>query len=388
MSFSRSSQRKYTKKELMQAYHDERAYLHEYYDSVKTLYPLLLDSRLITKSLYTSFDTKIVKCGKYIQVYKYQKTLTKKKSGYEKLKSDSRVVYDILNTDTDDLEYLEEKEEKKKMKKENNLKRIDEKNIKRSKFQLQRIIKSNEEIFKTFITLTFANFEKVKIDKKDIYYFLCPNVQIDFEYKLCYFNSFVCIKDKKEFNNNLENFTSISKANRTFNIWRSNLKKRLKNDFKYVCVPEFQKNGTVHYHLLTNINYNDILLLSKDEKKIYKRGKGWQIFKTVNSWRYGFSNCIDIKDFNVVAYLTKYMTKDIDNRLFGRRRYLYSQDLNKPSVVYYNSELDTKDLLNKVLGFNHDEVFNNFYADKNGLVINFSEYRELEELDINEVLCG
>ena len=46
---------------------------------------------------------------------------------------------------------------KEKVKKENKLKEIDEKNINRSKIELQKIIKTNEKAFKTFITLTFED---------------------------------------------------------------------------------------------------------------------------------------------------------------------------------------------------------------------------------------
>ena len=42
-----------------------------------------------------------------------------------------------------------------------------------------------------------------------------------------------------------------------------------------------------------------------------------------------------MKDINIIGYLSKYMTKDIDNRLFGKRRYLYSQNLVKPKTYFF-----------------------------------------------------
>lgn len=54
----------------------------------------------------------------------------------------------IVTVNTD---YLVKKENLNKERK------IELKNILRSKFQLQRLVKSNEDIFKTFITLTFAD---------------------------------------------------------------------------------------------------------------------------------------------------------------------------------------------------------------------------------------
>ena len=36
----------------------------------------------------------------------------------------------------------------------------------------------------------------------------------------------------------------------------------------------------------------------------------------------------------VVGYIAKYMTKDIDNRLFNRHRYFYSRNLIVPTTMY------------------------------------------------------
>ena len=103
---------------------------------------------------------------------------------------------------------------------------IEYKNIMRSKFQLQRLVKSNEDIFKTFITLTFE-----------------------------------------------ENLKDIDVANQKFKSWRTKIKSIFK-DFKYICVPEFQKRGAVHYHLLTNLEidkiYTYVRLKKECETKLVK----------------------------------------------------------------------------------------------------------------------
>ena len=353
-------------------------YIYNKSNNKSNLASLLLDSSLIFQSQIEMYDTKIIQCGEYIQVYKYQRRKDKKKKNIEKVKEEKNFFYDITKVDTDDLEKIKEKKEEKKV----IVNKIEERNIKRSKFQLQRLVKSNENIFKTFITLTFANFEKIKIDNKDLYYWLCPNIIINFDYTIIKQNNYVSIFDSFDFNKKIENYTSIKKANEKFNIWHSNFKKRLKNDFKYVCVPEFQKNGTVHYHLLTNINYTDFDLLSKDEKKIFKRGKGWQIFRTVNSWKYGFSNVIDLKNINIVGYISKYMTKDIDNRLFSKHRYFYSRGLLKPSVLYIDSSVNNR--LTKILDLDYYKSYCNNYTDLNGEIIEFIEYKKMQNVDILE----
>lgn len=403
MYFTRSSKKTYTREEIKRGEVDEYNYVVKpIVENSKRLATLLLDSSLITPSQIEFYDTKIIKCGKYVQIYRYQDRRNKKIKDIEKIKKNSindiknlddikkvvdieKVMYDITRVDTDNLIKIENN---KKEKKEIILKKIEERNINRSKFQLQRIVKSNEDLFTTFITLTFANFKKIEIDNKDLFYWLPPNNYMPVYFIVKKNNNFKDIVNYEDFKKKIENFTSISKANEKFDNWRSNFKKRLKNDFIYVCVPEFQQNGTVHYHLLTNINYTDFNLLSKDELKKYRpKEREWTIFRTLKSWKYGFSNVLDIKNMNVVGYMSKYMTKDIDNRLFGHRRYLCSQCLSKPSTIYLDSEIKQSkidDLIN-----NSSKTFNNLYSDNNGLVIEYCEYLlndELVSINIEKIL--
>lgn len=165
---------------------------------------------------------------------------------------------------------------------------VELKNINRSKINLQNLIKCNEKDFKTFFTLTFE-----------------------------------------------ENLTDVQKANKKFNVWRRNFKRSFP-DFKYVCVPEFQKRGAVHYHLMTNVPYSDTKVLL-EERRIYNKKSGWQVGKDVKGWCYGHSMAKNMDSINLVGYITKYMTKDIDDRLFSQHRYFYSQNLIKPEE--YNFDL-------------------------------------------------
>ena len=69
------------------------------------------------------------------------------------------------------------------------------------------------------------------------------------------------------------------------------------------------------------------------------------------------------------------MTKDIDDRLFGKHRYFYSQNLNKPQISYLNlsnkkhCEFLINILNNKTLIYNNKYI-DNFYNDE----ILFEEY--------------
>lgn len=280
----------------------------------------LLDSSLIIKyndwyfpkDIKEKYNTKIIKCGDYVQVYFFKNYSWRKKSNLEKL------------DDEDDLV------------KKSNINRLGEKNyvefrnVQRAKFKLQRLVKANEEVFKTFITLTFEENEK-----------------------------------------------DIKKANKKFNYWVSNIRK-LKKDFKYVCVPEYQKRGAVHYHLMTNIEITDNKIILSQEKRVKKTKKLKRLYD-VRYWNQGYSSVFDLKDIdNTTAYITKYMTKDVDNRLFGSRKYHFSRNLIQPKEYYIDlGEIKQFEYL-KNLTTNCEVKFNNIYKNKyNFEDVIFFEYKNL-----------
>lgn len=103
--------------------------------------------------------------------------------------------------------------------------------------------------------------------------------------------------------------------------------KRLYPDFKYLCVPEFQKDvdfmgnvklggGSVHYHLLCNLPFIE----KKELEGIW--GNGFAFIRKVDS--------ID----NLGAYVCKYLGKaNFDKRYFKKNKFFYSQNLLRPLVV-------------------------------------------------------
>ena len=110
-----------------------------------------------------------------------------------------------------------------------------------------------------------------------------------------------------------ENITEIKEANKRFVSFRKRLARYLEVPLEYIAVPEFQKRGAVHYHMLMNCPYIPHEVLAR-------------------LWGHGFVkiNCIDSVD-NLGAYVTKYMTKDNDEeRLAGRKSYFASYNLKKP----------------------------------------------------------
>jgi len=229
---------------------------------------ILLDSSLISeykkdfepKKLY---NLKVIDCGDYIQIYSFENSKLIRDREYEK------EIPELTKIDTDNL-YKKERVSK------NELRSISLTNAIRSKLACQRLAKSNMDKWETFITLTFE-----------------------------------------------DNITNISEANKIFHTWVCNVRK-LKKDMMYVAVPEFQKRGAVHYHILSNLGIKDTnIILPQKEKK--GNAKACNQLFDVKYWNKGFARVDFIKG-----------DEDIDNRLFGKHRYMYSQNLNKPKTSYIN----------------------------------------------------
>ena len=283
---------------------------------------LLLDSSLITETNLKEYDAKVIVCGDYVQVYKFRRKKLKDKD-LELFEDKKKIIFDEDNL----------------YKVENYIRRneigyIEYKNIIRSRNQLTRLIMANEKVFKTFITLTFESADE----------------------------------------------TRIKEANKKFHSWCVYIKRK-KRDFSYVCVPEYQKRGVVHYHLLTNLVINkdsDIIIPQKKftEKALKKLTEEQRkCCYDIIGWNKGFVRVDKLNNIDVTSYLTKYMTKDYDHRLYGHRRYMYSMNLKRP----LESNLDLSnykhyEYFEKIL--NRKELkFNSSYVDYFGDEVNFFEFR-------------
>lgn len=111
--------------------------------------------------------------------------------------------------------------------------------------------------------------------------------------------------------------------------WLNNQRRTNSPALLYLVIPEFHKDGAIHFHALLK-NYNGIL---KDSKKISPKGKN----KVYNlpSFRGGFTTCSKI-DHNLDAvadYVSKYITKDLIS-VFNKNRYFCSKYLKRPKKVY------------------------------------------------------
>ena len=131
--------------------------------------------------------------------------------------------------------------------------------------------------------------------------------------------------------------------------------------FSYIVIPERHKNGCLHFHMLTKDYKGSIV----DSGKKNKRG---QIIYNADSWSHGFSTVVEInggiEDVSKVAsYVTKYITKQIDDIHFGKnaRRYWSSKGLLKPKMCNNVGVVTTH--LGKVFEKGNLEIYQFKYSD-------------------------
>jgi len=112
----------------------------------------------------------------------------------------------------------------------------------------------------------------------------------------------------------------ISEANRLFTDFFRTLKRTHNLDLCYIGVPEFQKRGAVHYHVLVWGLDDDILYGERNSRFLG------------NTWARGFLDCLPTDGSPKLAgYLAKYMQKAMhDDRLAGKRAFLASRNVMRP----------------------------------------------------------
>lgn len=137
-----------------------------------------------------------------------------------------------------------------------------------------------------------------------------------------------------------ENMKDLTKANKFFHDWCRQVLRVFPN-FVYLGVPELQKRGAWHYHILSNLVPGSLVIPRRPAKKLWNpEKKEYKVieFYDLKYWSYGYSTAFDLSltddKFNCALYVTKYLYKDISNRLFGRRKILHSQKMRKPQIYY------------------------------------------------------
>lgn len=118
-----------------------------------------------------------------------------------------------------------------------------------------------------------------------------------------------------------ENMQDYARLARDFDLFMKKLRYHLDTSFDYVAVPEQQKRGAWHLHILLYCPFIPIDTL----KRIWNAADGQGSFKV---------NLID-QVSDVGAYVAKYLLKDLspDSPLHGKKRFWASQGFTKKAHV-------------------------------------------------------
>lgn len=122
-----------------------------------------------------------------------------------------------------------------------------------------------------------------------------------------------------------DNVSDVSEALVEWKTYNRSLRNRF-GRLKYLSVIEFQKRGAVHFHVL----YFNMPYMPKLKERI------------AATWSRGFTQVRAVRSVRALGcYISKYMTKNIDDRLIGKKAYFTSRGLYRP-VIYRNEEtIDT-----------------------------------------------
>lgn len=127
----------------------------------------------------------------------------------------------------------------------------------------------------------------------------------------------------------------INKSKQKLKDWIKNETKQ-KGKFEYLVIPEYHKDGALHFHALL-AGYKGKIKKSinpKTGKPLFRNGK--QRYSVV-SYQSGFTDAVKIGDTpedseKLARYIAKYITKDMPN-MFGKNRYWASHGLKRPFVI-------------------------------------------------------
>jgi len=122
----------------------------------------------------------------------------------------------------------------------------------------------------------------------------------------------------------------IESAYVCFTAFGQRLRKFYRAPLAWVSVPEFQKRGAVHFHVL-------VWGLPYDEATTERATRRIQ-----NLWGYGYVDLVPTDGSpKIASYLAKYMSKSMsDLRLSGKKAYCSSRNLLRPVSTAIASEVD------------------------------------------------
>lgn len=120
----------------------------------------------------------------------------------------------------------------------------------------------------------------------------------------------------------MREITTLEFAQNRFNLFIKQARQGMGKSFRYISVPEFQKRGAVHFHVIV-FGWPDKII--KDERRTRYIAK---------LWGQGFVDLLITDGSPALAgYMGKYLSKALsDYRLGGKRGYNASHNVRRPAV--------------------------------------------------------
>lgn len=256
-----------------------------------------IDKLLNDKQVY---NVKVTKCGNYIDERVYHGNMVKSVfTKEERIRLAYKSLTSLFGKDVVTIEdaerYVQDNSNTRSYSEKGSVNdKILNKNYYRTYLILRNYALANSHSFRSFITLTFA-----------------------------------------------KNVETSEEANNAFQIWVKMIQ-RLYPDFKYLGVPERQKRGAIHYHLLTSLLPDCDIIPRRPRKKVYNRKTKTYVeldYYDLKYWSHGFSTAFDLdmtdENFSVVSYLAKYFWKEKDHSFFGKKKVFHSHNLIKYEENFY-----------------------------------------------------
>lgn len=128
-------------------------------------------------------------------------------------------------------------------------------------------------------------------------------------------------------------------------------RKKYHSKIPYLIIPEEHKKGGIHFHGVITLPYEALCSFGKDSPLDLQQGEyyNWPDYQKA----FGFCSLSPIRDRKATAfYMTKYLCKDQNFRLFDKGGHLYycSQDLNRKSFICF--VYGENDALESLIDFN------------------------------------
>ena len=119
-------------------------------------------------------------------------------------------------------------------------------------------------------------------------------------------------------------------CSKKLSMWLRNMKRRGNPDMRYLVVPEQHKDGAWHFHGL----FAEVPAFQFVDSG--KRDASGRVIYNVGRYKWGFTTATKVSDSGkACGYLVKYISKDLIEATFGKKRYWASRNCLRPVEKTY-----------------------------------------------------